>query len=96
MIGEPGNDRCYFCGGRLVPSRTMLPFVVGNSVVVVKNVPAEVCTQCGEAVVDSQVASVLDTLLKQTQQTGFEVSIIAYEQIAPPPALLRQPEAVPA
>lgn len=73
----------------------MFPFVVGNSVVVVKNVPAEVCAQCGEAVVDSQVASVLDTLLKQTQQTGFEVSIIAYEQIVLTPAPLKQPEVAP-
>lgn len=86
MIGEPGNDRCYFCGGRLAPERTTLPFVVGSGVVIIKQVPAQVCTQCGEAITDSEVAAVLDTLLKQAQRSGFELSILTYEQLDLMPA----------
>lgn len=80
MTGKPENDRCYFCGGKLEPGLATMPFVVGSSVVIIKQVPAEVCTQCGEAIMDSEVAAVVDGLLKQVQQFGFEVSIITYEQ----------------
>ncbi len=81
MTGEPENDRCYFCGGRLSPALTTLPFVVGSSVVVVKQVTADVCTQCGEAVLSSDVAAAIDRLLKQVYRSGFEVSIIPFKQL---------------
>ncbi len=80
MTGKPENDRCYFCGGKLESGLATIPFVVGSSVVIIKQVPAEVCTQCGEAIMDSEVAAVVDGLLKQVQQIGFEVSIITYDQ----------------
>ena len=61
MIGEPGNDRCYFCGGRLESKSATIPFVMNGSVVVVKKVPAEVCSQCGEAIMASPVARSVDS-----------------------------------
>ncbi len=73
-------DRCYFCGGRLSPALTTLPFVVGSSVVVVKQVAADVCTQCGEAVMSSEVAAAIDALLKQAHYSGFEVSTVPFRQ----------------
>jgi YgiT-type zinc finger domain-containing protein len=82
MTGKPENDRCYFCGGKLEPGLATIPFVVGSSVVIIKEVPAEVCVQCDEAIMSSQVAAVVDTLLKQAQQSGFEVSIVTYGQPA--------------
>lgn len=80
MIGEQENDRCYFCGGKLESKITMLPFIIGDNIVVIKQIPAEVCTQCGEAVVNSGVAKKVDKMLKQAQNSGFEVSIVAYQQ----------------
>ena len=82
MTGEQENDRCYFCGGRLEARITMLPFVVGGNVVVIKNIPALVCIQCGEAVMSRDVAKEVDRLLKQANASGFEVSIVAYQQPA--------------
>jgi YgiT-type zinc finger domain-containing protein len=86
MIGEPEKDRCYFCGGKLTPGLTTLPFVVGTKVVVIKDVPAEVCNQCSEAVMPSEVAAVVDRLLKQVERSGFEVTIVTYEQLTLVPA----------
>ena len=80
MTGEPENDRCYFCGGKLESDLATIPFVVGTSIVIVKQVPAEVCVQCGEAIMSSKVAATVDRLLKQARQFGFEVSIVTYEQ----------------
>ena len=80
MIGVEENERCYFCGGKLSFDYATIPFVVQKSVIVVKEVPAYVCSQCGEAIMDSEVAQVVDQLLKQAWQSGFEVSIITYKQ----------------
>ncbi|MGQ9501527.1 MAG: type II toxin-antitoxin system MqsA family antitoxin [Anaerolineae bacterium] len=79
MTGEPENERCYFCGGRLAPGLATLPFVMGSSVVIIKGVPAEICNQCGEAITSSEVAAAIDAFLKQVQRSGFEISVVAYE-----------------
>lgn len=80
MIGVQESEKCYFCGGRLTPDLATIPFVVGKAVVVVKQVPAYICAQCGEAIMDSKVAQPVDELLKRARQSGFEVSIITYKQ----------------
>ncbi len=84
MTGEhekDQGDRCYFCGGPLVMDLATIPFVVNGSVVVVKDVPAAVCTQCGEAIVTSEVAEILNRLLKQVEGVGFEVSVVPYSHL---------------
>lgn len=80
MTGELENDRCYFCGGKLQSKRATIPFVMNSSVVVVKNVPAEVCTQCGEAIMSSPIARNVDLLLKQVYHLKSEVSVISYTE----------------
>jgi len=81
MTGVPENERCFFCGGKLENRITTLPFVVGDSVIVIRQIPAEVCTQCGEAIVSSRVARRVDQIVKQAQHSGFEISIANYEPI---------------
>jgi len=91
MTGLPESDRCYFCGGRLQPRVTTLSFVVGSQacpefhrrVLVVKQVPAEVCVQCGEPVLSSPVARQVDTLLKPLIRPNLEVSVLTYEPLTP-------------
>jgi YgiT-type zinc finger domain-containing protein len=78
MIGEPEGDRCYFCGGKLERKQATIPFVFNGTVVVIRNVPAFVCTQCGEAIMDSPVAQRVDVLLKQINRLHSEVSVISY------------------
>jgi len=40
-----------------------------------------VCTQCGEAIVTSEVAEILDRLLKQVEGVWFEVSVVPYSHL---------------
>ena len=78
MTGVLESNRCYFCGGKLEYRVTTIPFVVGPNIVVVKNVPAHVCTQCSEPIMGSEVANTVDRLLKQAHRSGFELSIVTY------------------
>lgn len=69
-----------FRGGPLELRMATIPFVVGSSVVVVKEVPAKVCLQCDEPVMESAVAASVDRLLKKAYQAGFEVSIVTFSE----------------
>lgn len=82
MTGEHESDRCYFCGGRLAPGVATLPFVLDARVVIIKDVPANVCVQCGEAILDSETARIIDRWLKQVEHLGFDVSVITYAHVS--------------
>lgn len=80
MTGELENDRCYFCGGKLESKTTTLPFVVNESVIVIKNVPAEVCSQCAEPIMSSAIARKVDSLLKQVYRLHSEILVVGYAE----------------
>lgn len=95
MTGERADSRCYFCNGRLESKLTTIPFVIHDSVIVVKQVPAEVCTQCGEAIMSSSVAQRVDSLLKEFYRLNSEVSVITYSEHILQPAKIRSTHLFP-
>ena len=53
---EGDNMACPLCKGNMVPGATILPFDMKNGkIIVVLNVPALVCEQCGEEYVEMGV-----------------------------------------
>ena len=82
MTGGPESNRCYFRGGKLENRMTTIPFVVGASVIITKDVPADVCIQCNEPIMHSDVASTIDHLLKPARRSEFELSVMTYTQPA--------------
>ena len=43
------SERCPLCGGHKQPGKTTYSVDLGSGVILVRNVPATVCVQCGEA-----------------------------------------------
>jgi YgiT-type zinc finger domain-containing protein len=81
MIGEPENSVCPLCGGHLRPDIATVPFILGNNmVVVIKNVPAEVCDTCHEPFVAGRVTDQVTTLLRQLKSLRSEVSVVTYSE----------------
>jgi YgiT-type zinc finger domain-containing protein len=80
VTGELANDRCYFCGGRLETKSATIPFVVDESIIIIKSVPAEVCTQCAEPILSSPIARKVDSLLKQVYRLHSEISVVGYAE----------------
>ncbi len=56
--------RCYFCKGRIVEQRVRVDFRWGAELVVIEDVPAEVCQQCGEKYISPEVYKELENLAK--------------------------------
>ena len=57
-------DRCDLCCGALKPGRTTLEIWRGAEMLVIKDVPAEVCEQCNEAYISADVSERLDCFLE--------------------------------
>ncbi|MGI6014271.1 MAG: type II toxin-antitoxin system MqsA family antitoxin [Oscillospiraceae bacterium] len=70
---------CFFCKGQTVETTTKFIVDLGNCVVIVKNVPAKVCQQCGETSFSDEVAQQLEKIVDTVKHSIMtEVAIIEY------------------
>lgn len=85
MIGEPErkNKVCPTCGGYLQPGLATIPFILDNDVIIViKNVPAEICGDCHEAFMVGKVTDQVLALLNQLRSLQSAVSVVTYSDYA--------------
>lgn len=71
--------KCFFCKGDM--ERTTTKFIVdlGECVVIVKNVPAMVCKQCGEKSFDDETMERLEEIVDSVRNSLVrEVAIVEY------------------
>jgi len=71
------QSQCPLCGGGKSPGTTTYTVDFGPSIVIVRNVPAMVCDQCGEEWIPADAASKLEQLTTEARQRGEQVAIIA-------------------
>lgn len=53
----------------------------GNGIIIIKDVPANVCDQCGEYYVDTQTAIKLEEIVEELRKNRAEVLIINYNEM---------------
>jgi YgiT-type zinc finger domain-containing protein len=69
-------DNCPLCAGQLRQGATTFTADFGAGVVVVRHVPARVCSQCGEAWIEDATAAQVERLVEQARTSGKEVEVI--------------------
>lgn len=70
---------CLICKhGTTKPGHTTVTLQRGACTVIFKNVPADVCENCGEYYLDESVTRQLERRAEVAVKNGAEVEIIAY------------------
>lgn len=64
-------SKCFFCKGATTIKKVDVDFRWGNRLFVVKNVPVEICKQCGERYYSAKISKKLDNLVKK--QTASKI-----------------------
>jgi YgiT-type zinc finger domain-containing protein len=74
---------CVICKtGELRRGVTTDATQVGTVTIIVKGIPAEVCTQCGEAYYDGPTVDRLHALQRDAIRRGVTLEMIDYEAVA--------------
>ena len=75
---------CFFCKGELEAQETVFTTTFDGCVVIIKNVPSLVCTQCGEVVhsdaVSCRLEQILDSVITAVQSA--EITVMQYSDKA--------------
>ncbi len=72
---------CPFCNGVKIESTTTFTVDLGFGVVVVRDVPALVCNQCGSDWIDDKTADDLERVVDNAKKNHAMVEITQYEDL---------------
>ncbi len=67
---------CPTCGGRVSEGTTTFTVDKDNVLVVVRNVPARVCAQCGESWIMDHVAEELEQIVANARSNRSQLQIV--------------------
>lgn len=72
--------RCVFCGGKVVSKKVTFVYEHEEQLFVIRDVPAEVCTTCGERTYAPEIADEIMKFAKQRFQPikRVEVPVFSY------------------
>jgi YgiT-type zinc finger domain-containing protein len=59
---------CHVCGERMEERRIKQGFWIKDKLILVEDIPAGVCTQCGEKVVNADVGQRITVLIRDPQR----------------------------
>ena len=69
---------CFFCKGSMVESTTIHTVELKNCIVVIKNVPCLQCDQCGEVVINGEVAQRIEQIVAGFEKALTEIAVVNY------------------
>jgi len=91
--GKPNKTRrqkpketCDYCGGTLSPQIANLEFRVKGELIVLEDVPAEVCNRCGEKYLSAEVDAGVEQLFKSRPAVEKTIAVPVFKWSAALPA----------
>ena len=74
--------QCPLCGGNKKKGSTTYTVELGFSLLVVRGVPANICSQCGGEWISSGVAEKLEKITDDVREKKPELEIVTFEEAA--------------
>ena len=69
---------CFMCKGKMENKLTNFIADLGKTIIIVKDVPSQVCQQCGEVSYSDEVARKLEQIVESLQSQSMEIAITNY------------------
>jgi YgiT-type zinc finger domain-containing protein len=78
MSRRKKNEECPWCGGDKKPGTTTFTVELGFGVVVIREVPALVCNQCGADWISDKVAERIEAIVAKARKNRVQVEVMAF------------------
>jgi YgiT-type zinc finger domain-containing protein len=70
-------SKCPLCGGKVEAGKTTFTIDLTTGVVLVRNVPALVCTQCGEEWIEDPISVKLEAIAARAKEQNTQMEVMA-------------------
>ena len=71
---------CFMCKGKLEDKKVKYMVELENTVIIIKDVPAKVCIQCGEKYFDDKTSENIEKIVNSLKDLSAEITIIDYKE----------------
>ena len=69
---------CFMCRGKHEDKLTTFMVEIERSVIIIRNVPSQVCRQCGDISYSDEVARKIEIIANALKNTISEISVVSY------------------
>lgn len=76
------EDICPLCGGHKKQGTTTFTADMGDTLVVVRNVPAILCSLCGNAWLSDEVAASIEIIAEEAKKNHRQMEVTQYRKAA--------------
>lgn len=74
--------KCFICKGEYQNKTSTFMVEIGKSIIIVRDVPSQVCAQCGEVSYSTDVAKRLEKIVESTKAIMTEIAVVHYPDAA--------------
>ncbi len=73
---------CVICKGMLYKGIVNYPVDLGDKFILIKEVPADICNQCGEYYLDDEVFKQVEEIINHVKSANFgiEIEVVKFKQ----------------
>lgn len=72
---------CVLCKANLTKGKVNHIVDLGEGIIIIKNVPANICEQCGEYYLDTNTSLKLESIVEDIKKNKAEVFIVNYNEM---------------
>jgi YgiT-type zinc finger domain-containing protein len=73
--------KCKICSAELVKSTVNHSIDLDDHIIIIKEVPAMVCEQCGEYFLETEIAMKIEKIVENVYQNHAEVFIVKFGEL---------------
>lgn len=77
MKTKTNSEICFACGGSMKQGKTTFTVDFGEGVVVVRDVPATICNQCGMEWIDDKAAEQVEEIVNKAKNKHSVVEVMS-------------------
>ena len=70
--------KCFMCKCSLIDKLTTFMVDIDKCIIIVKNVPSQVCSQCGEVSYSNLITKQLEKIVNSQRASVAEIAVINY------------------
>ena len=73
--------KCFFCKSDLVQRNSAFTLELENCIIIIKDVPTEICERCGQKSYSDDVAARIEEITDQSRDTLTEIVIVHFSSV---------------
>ena len=74
------KTNCPICKGKKIEATTTFTVDLGKNIIVIRNTPATICSQCGEEWLSDNVVEEIEEIVSEAKSRDRLIEVVEYSQ----------------